>query len=199
MGYKKMENLKVRDLLEPTYTKVKDILPGKCGYNLIVKVVTKNVLIDIVRLDTTRVVIADFVIGDETGIVKMRLRNENFVDIIKEGQTIIIRNCKVPIVNQHMRMQVDAFGKIENCLDHHISEVNKEKDLSEVVYDNYSSKKRGGDRGNNSQYDRSNYSQSNFGGSSYGGNHRQYRDNNFSSMGGDTASVNTFLSSQMGR
>merc|ERR1712151_1270404 len=155
MGIKrKMENLKVRDLLEPTYTKVKDILPGKCGYNLIVKVVTKNVLIDIVRLDTTRVVIADFVIGDETGIVKMSLR-KNFVDIIKEGQTIIIRNCKVPIVNQHMRMQVDAFGKIENCLDHHISEVNKEKDLSEVVYDNYSSKKRG-DRGSNSNYERSN-------------------------------------------
>merc|ERR1712146_464448 len=104
-----------------------------------------------------------------------RLRNENFVDIIKEGQTIIIRNC----------------------LDHHISEVNKEKDLSEVVYDNYSSKKRG-DRGSNSNYERSNYSHSNFGGSSYGGN-RQYRDNNFSSMGGDVASVNTFLSSQMGR
>jgi len=56
-------------------TKVKDILPGKCGYNLIVKVVSKSVLIDIVRLDKTRVVIADFVIGDETGVVKMRLRN----------------------------------------------------------------------------------------------------------------------------
>jgi hypothetical protein len=38
---------------------------------------------------------------------------EQFVDIIKEGETIIVRNCKVPIVNQHMRMHVDAFGKIE--------------------------------------------------------------------------------------
>lgn len=57
---------------------MKDILPGKCGYNLIVKVVSKNVLIDIVRLDKTRVVIADFVIGDETGVVKMRLRNGKF-------------------------------------------------------------------------------------------------------------------------
>ena len=126
---------------------------------------------------------------------------ENFVDIIKEGQTIIIRNCKVPIVNQHMRMQVDAFGKIENCLDHTITEVNKEKDLSEVVYDNYASKKRFGGQ-NSSQYDRSNYSQSNFGGSSYyggQGQRGQYRDNNYSSMGGDVASVNTFLSSQMGR
>ncbi len=38
---------------------------------------------------------------------------EQFVDVIKEGETIIVRNCKVPIVNQHMRMHVDAFGKIE--------------------------------------------------------------------------------------
>jgi hypothetical protein len=44
----------------------------------------------------------------------VRLTNiEQFVDIIKEGETIIVRNCKVPIVNQHMRMHVDAFGKIE--------------------------------------------------------------------------------------
>ena len=105
-----------------------------------------------------------------------------------------------------MRMQVDAFGKIENCLDHTITEVNKEKDLSEVVYDNYSSKKRFGGQDSGSQYDRSNYSQSNFGGSSYGGSNyyggqrnNQYRDNNQSSYGGDAASVNTFLSSQMGR
>ncbi len=55
--------------------KVRDILPGKSGYNLNVKVVSKNVLIDIVRIDKSRVVIADFVIGDETGVVKMRLRN----------------------------------------------------------------------------------------------------------------------------
>ena len=55
--------------------KLKDIQPGRSGYNLHVKVVSKNVLIDIVRLDKTRVVIADFVVGDETGTVKMRLRN----------------------------------------------------------------------------------------------------------------------------
>jgi len=62
---------------------VKDILPGKSGYNLHVKVVSKNVLIDIDRLDKSRVVIADFVIGDETGTVKMRLRN---------GKKLIVEN-----------------------------------------------------------------------------------------------------------
>ena len=41
---------------------------------------------------------------------------EKFIDIIKEGETIIIRNCKVPVIDQHMRMQVDAFGKVEVSL-----------------------------------------------------------------------------------
>jgi ssDNA-binding replication factor A large subunit len=58
--------------------KIKDILPGKSGYNLYLKVVSKNVLVDLTRFDKTRVVIADFIVGDETGIIKMRLRNGKF-------------------------------------------------------------------------------------------------------------------------
>ena len=42
------------------------------------KVVTKTVLIDIQRLDGTRVAIADFIVGDDSGVIKMRLRNGKF-------------------------------------------------------------------------------------------------------------------------
>jgi len=44
-----------------------------------------------VRLDKTRVVIADFVIGDETGVVKMRLRNGKKL-LIEQGKEIKILN-----------------------------------------------------------------------------------------------------------
>ena len=74
--------LKVRELQEPTCissfnidVKVKDILPGKSGYNLYLKVVSKTILVNLTRFDGTRVVIADFIVGDETGIIRMRLRN----------------------------------------------------------------------------------------------------------------------------
>lgn len=60
--------------------------------------------------------------------------------MIKEGQTIIARNCKIPVVNGHMRMIVDAFGKIEVSTGKQISEVAKDKDLSAATYDNFSSK-----------------------------------------------------------
>lgn len=104
------------------------------------KVVTKEVLIDIERLDKTRVAIADFTVGDDTGVIKMRLRNEDYIDMIKEGQTIIVRNCKIPVVNGKMRMIVDAFGKIEVSKDKVITDVAKDKDLSNQVFDNFSMK-----------------------------------------------------------
>lgn len=113
------------------------------------KVVSKTVLIDIKRLDGTRVAIADFMVGDDTGVIKMRLRNDEYIDMIKEGQTIVARNCKIPVVNGHMRMIVDAFGKIEISKDNQVKEVNTDKDLSSVQYDNFSmrtSQKGGNDR-----------------------------------------------------
>ena len=66
--------------------------------------------------------------------------------MIEVGQTIIVRNCKIPVVNQHMRMQVDTFGKIElskvsilfilnqNFV---VEIVNQLKDRSVEEYDNF--------------------------------------------------------------
>jgi len=116
------------------------------------RVVSKKVLIDITRLDNTRVAIADFIVGDETGVIKMRLRNENYIDMIQENQTIIARNCKIPVVNQHMRMVVDAFGKIEISNDKKIVEVNQEKNLSNAQYDNFSMKTGKRNNDNRSRY-----------------------------------------------
>ncbi len=135
-----MEFTRVRELADPMFNKIKDIQPGRSGYNIYAKVISKSVLIDIKRLDGSRVAIADFIVGDETGIIKMRLRNDEYIDMIKEDQTIIIRNCKIPVVNGHIRMIVDAFGKIEVSRDTRITEVNKEKDISAAQHDNFSMK-----------------------------------------------------------
>ncbi len=72
------------------------------------------------------------------------------MDIIKENETITVRNCKVPVVNGHMRMQVDAFGKIEPSQSVRILDVNTEKDVSAQVYDNFQNNRKrfGGQRDN---------------------------------------------------
>jgi hypothetical protein len=41
-----------------------------------------------------------------------------------------------------MRMQVDAFGKVEVSHDHKVNDVKTDKDFSEVVYDNLNNRKR---------------------------------------------------------
>ena len=58
--------------------------------------------------------------------------------MIEENKTIIARNCKIPVVNGHMRMIVDAFGKIEVSKDFKVGEVKKENDISANTVDNYS-------------------------------------------------------------
>lgn len=86
-------------------------------------------------------------------------------------------------------MQVDAFGKIENCLDHFINTVKMDKDLSVVVYDNYSTNRRFNQRDQGEHRDQR-YQR--------GGNYnRDDRNQNYSVN--DGSSVNTFLSSQVAK
>ena len=60
--------------------------------------------------------------------------------MIEENKTIVARNCKIPVVNGHMRMIVDAFGKIEISKDFKVQDVKKENDLSANTIDNFSVK-----------------------------------------------------------
>ena len=135
-----MENFKVKDLKEPEFTKVDEIKYNKNGYNLYLKIISKNILIDRKRIDGSRIAICDFMVGDETGIIKMRLRNENYIDMLKEGDDIIVRNCKVFYISQHIRIQVDAFGKVEineNEKEHIVKEVKKDKNISDEIIENF--------------------------------------------------------------
>ena len=110
---------------------------------------------------------------------------ENFVDIIKQGEVITIRNCKLPILNGHMRMQVDAFGKIEPCNSVFINDVKMDNDLSAQVYDNFHQRRRyGGHRNYGQEYG---HNQGNF------AENKSYQTYSVN----DTQSVGTFLSSQI--
>jgi hypothetical protein len=94
--------------------------------------------------------------------------------LVNAEDTIIVRNCKVPVVNSHMRINVDAFGKIEISKDVKITEVKTEKDYSAIVYDNLADRKRF------NQFNQ--YNQ-----------HREDRSKQYMSVN-DSQSVNTFLS-----
>lgn len=49
--------------------------PGTHGHNLIVKVVSTNVVLEKTRIDGSKIRIAEAVLGDETGCVTLTARN----------------------------------------------------------------------------------------------------------------------------
>ncbi|CAH1415858.1 unnamed protein product [Lactuca virosa] len=56
--------------------------------------------------------IAECLIGDETGTILFTARNDQ-VDLMKAGNSVIIRNAKIDMFKGSMRLAVDKWGRIE--------------------------------------------------------------------------------------
>ena len=85
------------------------------------------------RYDGTLVRQADILVGDQYGCVYLVARNEQ-LDIIKEGSVITVRNCHANVVGEHLRLEVDKWGKIEVSKEQ-ITTVNEKNNLSDVEYE----------------------------------------------------------------
>ncbi|PPS01294.1 hypothetical protein GOBAR_AA19352 [Gossypium barbadense] len=55
--------------------------------------------------------IAECLIGDETGTVLFTARNDQ--ELMKPGNTVILRNAKIDMFKGSMRLAVDKWGRIE--------------------------------------------------------------------------------------
>ncbi len=60
-------------------------------------------------------------------------RNEQ-VDLIKEGAVITVRNAHAKVFNEHLRLEVDKWGKLE-ASSVKIDSVNTSNNLSDVEYE----------------------------------------------------------------
>ena len=76
---------------------------------------------------------ATCVVGDQNGSANLFARNEQ-LDVIKEGSVITIRNANSKVFNEHMRLEVDKWGKIEASHEK-VDKVNTENNLSDVEYE----------------------------------------------------------------
>ncbi|GFQ08521.1 uncharacterized protein at4g28440 [Phtheirospermum japonicum] len=104
-----------RSLRKPVFVKVESLKPGTNGHTLVVKVVNSNTVLQkgaaaSPHLRGTR--IAECLIGDETAAILFTARNEQ-VDMMKPGNTVIIRNAKIDMFKGTMRLAVDKWGRIE--------------------------------------------------------------------------------------
>ncbi|KFK31658.1 hypothetical protein AALP_AA6G141800 [Arabis alpina] len=100
---------------KPVFVKVDELKPGTMFHNLTVKIVESNPVKAAIRKGARSVRpsrIAECLISDETGCILFTARNEQ-VDLMKPGTTVILRNAKIDMFKDTMRVAVDMWGRIE--------------------------------------------------------------------------------------
>jgi len=101
-------------LKKPVFVKIGDFEPEQKGVNVHAKVVEVKQVLEKTRIDGSRLLIAEALIGDSTGVITLTLRNEQ-IPIVVQGSTITVRNAKIEMFKGHMRLSVDQWGLIEKA------------------------------------------------------------------------------------
>ena len=71
-----------------------------------------NVVVDKHRVDGTRVRLAEVLVGDETGTVSLRARDDQ-IDTLLQAQQVVLRNCTLELYQgKHIRLTCTKWGKI---------------------------------------------------------------------------------------
>ncbi|KAI4339332.1 hypothetical protein MLD38_024288 [Melastoma candidum] len=96
------------ELAKPSFKKVSELRPLDNGVNLTVKVLDAKAVVPRGRQMRT----TECLVGDETGIIVFVARNDQ-VDLMKEGNTVTLRNAKIEMFKGSMRLAVDKWGRIE--------------------------------------------------------------------------------------
>lgn len=99
-----------------------------------------NVVVDKLRVDRSRVRLAEVEVGDETGTVSLRARDEQ-IDVLEEvsqkSGAVVLRNCMLELFQgRHIRLAVTKWGKMSVFPDDVAStppapsKINKERNFS---------------------------------------------------------------------
>lgn len=109
---------------------VDELKPGFRNVNLYVKAIEKIAERDVVsRRDGSKHKLAEFTVGDETGVVLLTLWDER-IEEVKLGKVYKISNGYTTLHQGSMRLNVGKYGSIEPVEDRDIEEVNTENDVS---------------------------------------------------------------------
>ncbi|KAK4492961.1 hypothetical protein RD792_000288 [Penstemon davidsonii] len=125
-----------RALRKPVFVKVETLKPGTNGHTLVVKVVKSDTVLQkgaAVSSHLRNTSIAECLVGDDSASILFTARNEQ-VDLMKPGNTVILRNAKIDMFKATMRLAVDKWGLIELTEDAKFG-VKEDNNLSLVEYE----------------------------------------------------------------
>ncbi|CAI9761766.1 unnamed protein product [Fraxinus pennsylvanica] len=97
------------DQKKKQFTKVNQLRPLDSGLNLTVKVVNAKMIAPRGRAQGR---LAECLVGDDTGIIIFTARNDQ-VDLVKDGNTLVLSNAKIDMFKGSMKLAVDRFGRVE--------------------------------------------------------------------------------------
>lgn len=105
-----MEGYKLR---KAVFNRFSEIEP-QGRYNLYAEVVQVVSNLTIKRVDADPIKMAICVVGDDTGCARLLLKDAHTA-FAKEGERLILRNAHAKIIKDHIRLEVDIWGKVEKC------------------------------------------------------------------------------------
>ena len=90
--------------------------PPREGFNLCVLVGKVEIVVDKYRVDGSRVLVAEVEVGDETGSISLRARDDQ-IDLLRRVSeakgAIVLRNCTIELYQgKHLRLGVSKWGKM---------------------------------------------------------------------------------------
>lgn len=122
---------------QPRYIKVSDLEPDTRAIYLNLKVAKEPELIKhLVYPDGRETKEWSVLVGDETGLVNLRITTEDISNLLKPGVSLIIRNGFIMMKDhKFMNLATNVWGKIEIISDSHTFEVNSAKNFSQIEYE----------------------------------------------------------------
>ena len=105
------------------------------GLNVHAKVLKVEIVADKQRPNGNRQILKEATIGDETGIIQLTLRTPEHQQLVQPNMTITIRNAKIEMFRNHMRVAVDKWGLIEKAAQPITGNINESNNLSATEYE----------------------------------------------------------------
>ena len=72
-------------------------------------------------------------VADESGCVNLRLVGSQS-EGLTEGQIIELRNCRVNVISERVRLEIDPWGKIVQETSLGLGQVNSENNKSQQIF-----------------------------------------------------------------
>ena len=118
-------------LIPPTFIKVDRVEPARHCFNIFAKVHEARHAVKEGFNGPTKYV--EGVLGDETASVNFKFFGDNY-SWVNTGKIIAVRNGLSTVIEEHIVIEIDRFGKITEEKDRSIEKVNLANNLSKPAY-----------------------------------------------------------------